>query len=248
MIDSDDFARRGFAVARGMVPAAAVDAMRDRALADLDAEAGPLEREADVGYPGAPTSVEAPGGRTVRRLLEAYDRGPSFRAWVHDPTLVDTLARCLDERPRFCPNHHNCVMTKMPRFSSDTGWHRDLRYWRFERPELVTAWLALTPESSPQGSLCLLPGSHRLDLADERFDEAEFLDLSHPDNEPLAATAEQVELTPGDVLFFHARLFHHATRNHTDRPKLAAVFTFLGESNAPVPGTKSARRPSVPLP
>lgn len=247
MIDPTTFRERGFAVARGVVASDDVAAMRQRALDDLQADRGPLEREADVGYPGAPASREAPGGSTVRRLLDAYDRGDAFRRWVHDPRLAEALGACLAEAPSFCPNHHNCVMTKMPRHSSDTGWHRDVRYWRFERPELVTAWLALTPESSPQGSLCLLPGSHRLELADDRFDDDQFLDETRPDNRALLEGVEQVELAPGDVLLFHARLFHRATRNFTDRPKLAAVFTFFGASNAPLPGTKSARRASMPL-
>jgi len=34
--------------------------------------------------------------------------------------------------------HHNCIMTKNPAFSSATGWHQDIRYWSFQKPELVS--------------------------------------------------------------------------------------------------------------
>ena len=223
--------------------------MRARAEAALAADRGPLEREADVGYPGAPDSSEAPGGRTVRRLLRAYGRDDAFREHVHDPALVARVAAALKEEPvRFCPAHHNCVMTKQPTHSSDTGWHRDIRYWSFARPNLVTAWLALTEETSAQGSLWVVPGSHRLDLDAERFDAMSFLDPKHPENAALLREAVCVELAPGDLLLFHARLLHFATRNHTGRPKLAAVFTFFGGDNAPTPGTRSASIPAITVP
>ncbi|MEM9693065.1 MAG: phytanoyl-CoA dioxygenase family protein [Myxococcota bacterium] len=246
--ETESFARRGYEVARGFVDPAHVEAMRSLALAHLAADQGPLEREAEVGYPGAPSSVDAEGGGTVRRLLSAYARGAPFRGFVHDPRLRKKLESYLGDTPvAFSPNHHNCIMTKQPRYSSDTGWHRDVRYWHFERPHLVNAWLALTEESSPNGSLRFLPGTHRLDLPDERFDEAQFLRPEHRDNRALIEQAQSVELAPGDVLFFHARLFHFATRNFTDTPKLSAVFTFFGGRNRPLPHTKSARSPAIPL-
>ncbi|MEM8709829.1 MAG: tetratricopeptide repeat protein, partial [Planctomycetota bacterium] len=41
--------------------------------------APPLEYEAETGYPGAPPSVDAPGGRTLRRLLGVYARHTLFQ-------------------------------------------------------------------------------------------------------------------------------------------------------------------------
>ncbi|MEM1413909.1 MAG: phytanoyl-CoA dioxygenase family protein [Myxococcota bacterium] len=243
------FAEAGFELLRGAVPPERVAAMRAVAERDLAADRGPIEREADVGYPGAPASLDAPGGRTVRRLLRAYDRDEVFRTHVHDPALVARIGEALGEAPvRFSPAHHNCVMTKQPTHSSDTGWHRDIRYWSFERPELVTTWLALTVETSERGSLRVVPGSHRLDLPSERFDDASFLDPEHPENQALLEASVGIELAPGDLLLFHARLLHHATRNHTPHPKLAAVFTFFGASNAPMPGTRSASLAPIAVP
>ena len=124
--------------------------------------------------------------------------------------------------------HHNCIMTKEPRHSSDTGWHQDIRYWSFERPELVSVWLALTSETTKNGCLRLIPGSHRLNLDRERFDQDLFLRPELPENQALIEKAVWAELEPGDVLFFHARTFHAASRNHTDRAKFSVVFTFRG--------------------
>jgi len=65
------FARDGFVIARGFVPNAICESMKALARRDLAAEAQPLEYEAQVRYPGAPASIDAPGGRTVRRLMRA---------------------------------------------------------------------------------------------------------------------------------------------------------------------------------
>ena len=57
-----------------------------------------------------------------------------------------------------------------------------------------------------------------------------------------------LELEPGDVLFFHCRLFHAAGANSTTHTKYSAVFTYHAADNRPLPGTRSASLPEVALP
>ena len=52
--------------------------------------------------------------------------------------------------------HHNCVMTKHPGCSA-TLWHQDIRYWSFDRPELISAWFALDQEEAVNGALRVIP-------------------------------------------------------------------------------------------
>ena len=144
--------------------------------------------------------------------------------------------------------HHNCIMTKEPRHSSDTGWHQDIRYWSFEQSDLVSVWLALTPENEHNGCLHLIPGTHRLTLDPSRYDEASFLRPELPENRALIAQSVRAELEPGDGLFFHARTFHAASRNHSDATKLSVVFTFRAAGNRPTPGSRSASLPELLLP
>ena len=63
----------------------------------------------------------------------------------------------------------------------------------------------------------------------------------------LLSTAISVPLEPGDVLFFHCRLFHAAGMNLTDEVKQSLVFTYHGADNQPIPETRSALLPSIPL-
>ena len=242
----ESFSESGYLLLRSHVQELRVSALADKAQEDLSDGVRPVEREADLGYPGAPESRNAPGGMTVRRLLQAYDRHPLFAVWAEEPSLVSCIAQLLhSERVYLTRAHHNCVMTKMPGYSSDTGWHQDIRYWRFSNANLVNAWLALTPESPENGGLRVMPGSHRWQLQTDDFDSERFLKLRR---EPLIAAAKNavaLHLMPGDLLLFSAGLFHCAGRNQTDSTKLSLVYSFHGENTVAVAGTRSASIPEI---
>ena len=240
------FARDGYLVVRGLAAADACARMAEEASNALDPLVGPAEFEADVGYPGAPSGRGARGGDTPRRLLNAYARGAEFRRWATDAEIVATLTRLTGERRMLLSQcHHNCIMTKHPGYGSATMWHHDIRYWSFERPDLVSVWLALGPETATNGALWVIPGSHALRVGRGRLDRDLFLRPEAPENAALIASAVPLELEPGDVLFFHCRLFHAAGRNDSDRVKFSVVFTYHDADNRPIPGTRSARYPSI---
>lgn len=206
---------------------------------DLANQREPMEYEADVSYPGAPPSKQAPGGETVRRLLNAVNRHPALLEFATDPQLKLLLQQLLGEEVYLSIAHHNCIMTKQPKYSSHTGWHRDSRYWNYPYARLVSVWLALTQERNDNGCLWVIPGSHRLTLDSSRFDEKLFLDKNNPDNAPLIAQAIPVELEIGDVLLFHSNLFHAAGNNTTGSTKYSLVLTYRDADNPPKEGTRS---------
>ncbi|MES1924082.1 phytanoyl-CoA dioxygenase family protein [Salinisphaera sp. T31B1] len=235
------FADDGFLVIRQLANAERINALRGVALRHAEDQIEPIEYEADVAYPGAPASRAAAGGNTPRRLRQAFDRDTVFADWMRDDRLTAVVAQLLgSDTVWLSRNHHNCVMTKTPRFSTATAWHRDLRYWHFETPHLVNAWLALGDETPDNGGMRLLPGTHRMQFAAEAMDSELFLREDVADNRELIATAVDAELAPGDVLFFDANTLHAAGANRTDARKLSVVATYYGTGNAPVPGTRSA--------
>ncbi len=246
-LELEQFGNDGYLVVRGMVPPLACELMYSVTREHLRGAIGPLEYEAEVGYAGAPPSLDAPGGRTVRRLRGAYDRHPCFRVWAEDRRLVARLAQLLGERVCLTRAHHNCVMTKHPNFGTATGWHRDIRYWSFTRTDLVSAWLALGKEDEENGALRVIPGSHKLQIGREQLDELDFLRPELEANRQLFAQGRTVQLNRGDVLLFHSGLFHSAGRNDSDKVKHSVVFAYRGESNLPTPGTRSAASEDVLL-
>jgi len=239
------FAQAGYVVLRDVLSADQCDEIWDFVAASLDPLVGPAEFEADVGYPGSPADRQAPGGTTPRRLLHAYARSSLLRRLACHEVVGSALKQIIANDVRLSQCHHNCVMTKHPGYSSNTLWHQDIRYWSFDRPELVSAWFALRPENRANGALEAIPGSHRIDMDRGRFDRDLFLRSEIPENQELLRQAITVELNAGDVLLFHCRLFHAAGKNRTDRVKLSPVFTYHSGDNLPIPGTRSSQYPSV---
>ena len=242
------FDRNGYIVVRGLADAPTLDAMNRLVKNALQPLQGPAEYEADVGYPGAPSSRNDSGGETPRRLLHAYSRDDVFRQWAHNDGVVGHLKQLTGETDLLVSQcHHNCIMCKHPGFSSETAWHQDVRYWSFDLPELVSVWLALGSERKDNGALWVIPGSHKLLLGRGRLDANLFLRAELEENQSLIDQAEVVELEPGDALFFHCRLFHAASTNKSKQVKLATVFTYHAASNKPIPGTRSDQFPSIPV-
>lgn len=243
---AEDFAREGFVILRSFLPDAERAQLLLEAQALLDPLSAPVEFESEVHSPAAGRAPRP--ARIPRRLRYAFGRHPLFRAWAQRPDLVEKLRELAWPEAGslwLTQNHHNCVMTKMPEHSSETGWHQDIRYWNFERGDLVTAWLALTSEKADNGALQIVPKSHLLDLPDEAFDEHRFLRDDHPRGQALLAQAAQVELEPGDLLLFHCRLLHAARSNQGSQPKLALVFSYRHEQDRPRPQTRSSRVPDL---
>ncbi|MEM6707845.1 MAG: phytanoyl-CoA dioxygenase family protein [Pseudomonadota bacterium] len=247
-LDRERFARDGFIVRRGLLPPAEVEELRAITAAALDPLAAPVEYEADVGYPGAPSGRGSLGGDTPRRLLFAFGRDAAYRRWATGTRVarvLEEISGANDWQLSQC--HHNCVMTKAPGYSSETQWHQDIRYWSFDQPELISVWLALGDENDRNGALRLIPGSHALSIDRGRLDRDLFLRQELEENRALIEQAQTVTLARGDALFFHCRAFHAAGRNRSTETKLSCVFTYHRVDNRPIPGTRSAAFESVPV-
>jgi phytanoyl-CoA hydroxylase len=236
----DQFNRDGLLLLKGWSQPSVVEAARAAATQQLAERRAPLELEVEVGYPGAPTARTTPGAETVRRLLRAYERDESFRALSTSAALGAALHALIGGDILLAQAHHNCVMTKMPSFSSATHWHQDVRYWSYHRPELISAWFALGAENEDNGCLSFIPGTHTMNFARERLDDSLFLRVDRDDNKALIATRVTPSLEAGDLVLFHCRLFHAAGRNSTTATKFSPVFTYRAADNLPLPGTKSA--------
>lgn len=242
------FNRDGFLVVKNLCDEITCREMQKVVEDSLNPALAPVEFEADIHYPGAPASRNAPGGDTPRRLLHAFARDDVFRTWATGEAVADCVRNLLQtSNVQASQNHHNCVMTKFPGYGSETGWHQDIRYWSFDRPDLITAWLALGNENRENGSLSVIPGSHRSSYDRGQFDAALFFRTDLKKNRALTETAKVLELNTGDVLFFHCRLLHSAGRNQSNNVKLSVVFTYHAQNNRPISGTRSAEYPDISL-
>jgi phytanoyl-CoA hydroxylase len=243
-----EFHTQGFVIVRGLGDSQLTARMRQVSQEHLEREIAPLELESEVKYPGAPTSQAEPGGRTIRRLKQTHARDIVFTEWVCSPPIVARLSQLLGPKLVMPLAHHNCVMTKQPHHSSDTRWHQDIRYWSFPSSDLISVWLALGNEYPQNGGLLVVPGSHRMSFEPAQFDETLFFRDSMESNRQIIETAVPVEMKREDVLFFHCRTLHSASRNFETQTKFSAVFTFRAADNSPPVGSRSALAGELILP
>src|SRR5262249_57420913 len=54
---------------------------------------------------------------------------------------------------------------KEPRDGAYVSWHQDATYWGLSEPDVVTAWIALTPSTVESGAMRMVPGTHHEQVA-----------------------------------------------------------------------------------
>jgi len=236
----NQFIQNGYLVLRQIAKSDFVEKIKTETIQQLDQRIEPYELEAIVQYPGSPNSVNDIGGDTIRRLRQAYARHDLYRQWATNTLIVESIKQILQTDQLYLnPNHHNSIMTKTPKYSSQTNWHRDTRYWNFNNKYLVNSWLAMGSESNENGGLLVLPGSHRWDDDSFVLDDEQFLIADHPANQSRLSLAQTVELEAGDCLLFSAHCFHAAAQNKTDIVKHSLVFTYHGDRTFAEQGSSS---------
>lgn len=201
------FHRDGFIIVKALANSELVNNMLQITNELIVRKTPPIEYEAELGYPGAPVSLNVPGGQTPRRFLQAICRHPILFEWATNFRVTTGLRQLLGANLVLNLAHHNAIMVKDPCYSSDTNWHQDMRYWKFQRPELISVLLSLTTAKLGNGCLRFLPGSHKLSIRSSQLDKYHFLKTDLPENKPLLNLEISVDLEPGDVIFFTAKSF-----------------------------------------
>ncbi len=242
------FHDNGYLIKKNFVDLETIAAILGVVKQHLKEKLEPYELEQEVNYPGSPKTTTEKGGDTIRRLLFAYERHDIFRQWAQNDKVLYVIQTLLEASKLFLvQSHHNCIMTKQPQYSSETHWHKDIRYWHFNNNNLINTWLPLGDETIENGCLQIIPGSHLWNTPKERLDERLFLRKDLSENQAWLEKSTNVQLNECDLLFFHAGVFHAAGRNQTKKSKNAVVYTYHSESNAPLIDTKSVKYEEIPL-
>jgi phytanoyl-CoA dioxygenase PhyH len=109
-------------------------------------------------------------------------------------------------------------------------WHQDSTYWGLSSPDVVTAWVALTPSTRRNGCMRVIPGTHTSDQLPHRDTFAENNLLMRGQEiavEVDAAKAVDIELQPGQFSLHHVRLVHGSEPNPSDEPRIGFAIRYL---------------------
>ena len=247
------FNQNGFLILRDFANKTKCEAILEVAKVHLKYQVEPIETE--VGYDEKSKEYRTEEtdywtkerGSVVRRLRQVYSRDILFKGWMEDEKIRPILQQVLNDQVVITTSHHNSIMTKMPRKSTQTKWHQDRRYWSYSDDNLVSVWLALSDENSQNGVLEFIAGSHKMNFTSEQFDEKEYFKEDIEPNRLLIDKKVSTTLQRGDVVLFHSLLLHRANKNATQEPKISFVYTVKGLRTKVIIGTRSSKYPEVIL-
>ena len=236
------FNENGFLLLRGFANPRKCDIIKDIAKVHLNYAIEPIETEYE--YIGIEKKEYK---TTIRRLRQVYNRDIVFKKWMENKKIYPILEQILQDKPILITAHHNSIMTKMPKTSTKTCWHQDIRYWRYNGDNLVSVWLALGEENEKNGVLEFIPKSHKMNFSKEAFDEKLFFREDYEANKPLIQSKVSFNLHKGDIVLFHAKTLHQANANMSEETKISFVYTVKAKSLKALPNTRSASFKEIEL-
>lgn len=123
------------------------------------------------------------------------------------------------------------------------SWHQDSTYWGLSRPDVVTAWVALSASHQGNGAMGFIPGTHKADQMPHRDTFAANNLLTRGQEVAVAvdvAQAVTIELEPGEMSLHHVRVVHGSPANPSNDRRIGFAIRYIPTSVAQVAGRDSA--------
>jgi non-haem Fe2+, alpha-ketoglutarate-dependent halogenase len=173
--------------------------------------------------------------------LERREGGRLSRRTNHKPHLLlcwlaDLIraSRILDQVEAILGPDIFCWATdffiKNPGDCMRVTWHQDSTYWGLSKPDIVTAWIALTPSRVESGCMRVIPGSHLKDQLPHRDSFAEDNLLSRGQEVQVDVNERQavdVVLEPGQMSLHHVRLIHGSEPNKAAHRRIGYAVRYI---------------------
>lgn len=110
------------------------------------------------------------------------------------------------------------------------SWHQDSTYWGLSAPDVVTAWVALSPSTRENGCMKMMPGSHTLEQLphNDTLDRHNLLTRGQEIAvEVDESKAEYLELQPGQVSLHNIRTVHASEPNRSAHRRIGVAMRYI---------------------
>ena len=109
------------------------------------------------------------------------------------------------------------------------SWHQDGTYWGLSSPDVVTAWVALTPSTVESGCMRVVPGTqHRQVAHKDTFAETNLLSRGQEVLVDVAeADAVNVLLSPGEMSLHHVLIVHGSEPNRASHRRIGFAIRYV---------------------
>lgn len=163
-----------------------------------------------------------PGQRAKSHLLFKW-----LDDLIRDPRILDPIEQLIGPNI-LCWN--TIFWIKDVGSKSFVSWHQDSRYWGLSSPEVVTAWLALSPASLESGCMRVMPGTHIGDVLphEDKYDDANMLTRGQEITEGVDDEhAVHMPLKIGQMSFHNYRLAHASGANNAADRRIGVSMHFM---------------------
>src|SRR5689334_7370792 len=113
---------------------------------------------------------------------------------------------------------------------SFVSWHQDSTYWGLSEPEVVTAWVALSPSTLESGCVRVVPGTHVLDQVPHIETRAANNILTRGQEIAVDVDERQavaMPLQPGEMSLHHIRTFHSSEPNRSNDRRIGFAIRYI---------------------
>jgi hypothetical protein len=193
----------------------------------------------------------------VRRKLEAFEAStggplkgdlrhkshllfPWLNDVVHNTAIVDAIEDLYGPDLLCWSTNFFIKEAANPAFVS---WHQDSTYWGLNKPDVVTAWVALTPSNRANGAMGFVPGTHTAEQIPHRDTFAKNNLLTRGQEVAVdvdTSKAVTIELEPGEISLHHVRLVHGSPANPSADRRIGFAIRYIPTRVAQVAGRDSA--------
>ena len=165
---------------------------------------------------------------------------PFLADLIRHPAILDAVEDLLGP-DILCWNSNFFI--KEAETPSFVSWHQDSTYWGLSSPDVCTAWVALTPSTSENGAMAVIPGTHNADQIPHRdtFDRDNLLTRG----QEVAVEVDEREavplvLRPGEMSLHHVRLVHGSPPNPSADRRIGFAVRYIPTSLRQLAGEDSA--------
>lgn len=193
----------------------------------------------------------------VRSVFDVHTLSPAVKELVRESRVVDLARQVLGSDVYI----HQSRVNYLPGFGSGFYWHSDFETWHAEdgmpAPRAVSLSIALTDNYPYNGSLMVMPGSHRTFVpcqgetpADNYRESLREQEIGVPSQADITELAhkygiEQFTGPAGSALLFDSNIMHASANNITPFPRSNIFLVFNSvENTLEEPFAAPARRPS----
>lgn len=153
---------------------------------------------------------------------------------VRCPKVAGTMEELLGKEVY---HYHSKLIMKEAHTGAAHVWHQDYGYWYQGGclfPDMGSVSIALDKAFPQNGCLQLLRGSHRAG----RIDHVKIGEQFGADPKRVKYYQEifelvQVEMEPGDAIFFHCNVLHTAPQNNSDSRRWVFIASYNQADNSP---------------